>query len=705
MNKKMIYGILFGLALSVCFGAVVYPPEKSADFIRNLKVRNIVDSNGNDLATLKTVYDVRDYGATGNGTTNDRASISTAEALADDAGGTVFLPTGSYRVGSAFTFSSGVRVEMAPGAKFDLADGVIITFEDGPDQIKAGHLQKIFDVNDVNAVSFSKAGDVWVGWWLGREGDGVTDDANELLAAIGSLPNDGGVVHPYGHHVTSKAIGILDTNNVVIDGIDRNYTWIDSSGTDTNSLDATLPAPIHTIYGTIWVDRTAGTGHGFAMRNITIKPYPGGSGAGNCKVVMIGDMNEVLIENCTIYTQNNECVYGAPRTDGYTGNWIIRNNNFYGQGKAGVAINTNMNSTAVINLRVIDNYFYAVGYALMTTSRNNTFQGNTLYRCLGSGVYIGENTSNANEEAQNTIVSGNLFIEHAYGLSSGTTPSILVSNGDHGRVQISNNAIYDQQRDSGIMIHGSASVENNLIWGTLGEDPAIIVTDPDGNTREPNVYITSNTIGSPPGTHKWKYGVFYRDDAGNSANITMHLKSNTIDVNDDGTGYPVYAKDCGKIYLENETYSTGNLSLDGGLYDGNSTISISALKWNNKSIFTSNQGGASAVLPSGYIRLRQSEDALADNNTIVIYGEYLEITSNNGEGAPGDDPNITISEANAVDGQLLYISLHKDSPDEAVIKNISGQVETITGADVVMTKNRGVLMFMYCYDRWQQIGS
>ncbi len=57
-------------------------------------------------------YDVKAYGATGNGTTDDTAAIQAAISAQQGAGGTVFLPPGTYLVNGA---TSGAGLICAPG--------------------------------------------------------------------------------------------------------------------------------------------------------------------------------------------------------------------------------------------------------------------------------------------------------------------------------------------------------------------------------------------------------------------------------------------------------------------------------------------------------------------------------------------------------------------------------------------------------------
>ena len=48
--------------------------------------------------TLSDIYSVKDFGATGDGSTDDRAAIQAAITAAQATGGTVYIPEGEYKI-------------------------------------------------------------------------------------------------------------------------------------------------------------------------------------------------------------------------------------------------------------------------------------------------------------------------------------------------------------------------------------------------------------------------------------------------------------------------------------------------------------------------------------------------------------------------------------------------------------------------------
>lgn len=88
----------FGLDLTGPNGGVVRIDDIEIEDVTEVFHRKMLD-----------VVDVRDYGALGDGTTDDRAAFAAADAAAS--GRTVLVSAGTYRLASDFTFSNAVRFE------------------------------------------------------------------------------------------------------------------------------------------------------------------------------------------------------------------------------------------------------------------------------------------------------------------------------------------------------------------------------------------------------------------------------------------------------------------------------------------------------------------------------------------------------------------------------------------------------------------
>lgn len=113
------------------------------------------------------------HGATGNGTTDDRAAFVAADGTA----GTIYVPEGTYRIASNLTLSSDIRFEQ--GAKLKPASGVAVTLNGSLD---AG-IFPVFDLSAGGSVLPNRSEQYVVQWW-GATGNGSTDDYAAIAAAL-----------------------------------------------------------------------------------------------------------------------------------------------------------------------------------------------------------------------------------------------------------------------------------------------------------------------------------------------------------------------------------------------------------------------------------------------------------------------------------------------------------------------------------------
>ena len=130
------------------------------------------------------VFNVKNYGAVGNGIADDALAIDAAYAAAGT-GNTVFFPKGTYRVGSNVGVTTATNFKFDTGAVLKPDNGVTVTV--GP--IDAGVSQKIFDISAGGKVVFgyplysAPSARISVKWW-GAVGDGVADDTAAIQAAL-----------------------------------------------------------------------------------------------------------------------------------------------------------------------------------------------------------------------------------------------------------------------------------------------------------------------------------------------------------------------------------------------------------------------------------------------------------------------------------------------------------------------------------------
>lgn len=102
-------------------GESLTPEERRTLEIRVAELADDIDDLGDRVQTLenadKIFINVKDYGAKGDGTTDDSATLNAAFARTAANGGTVFFPAGTYIIHSAYVeFFSNTRIVGVPGA-------------------------------------------------------------------------------------------------------------------------------------------------------------------------------------------------------------------------------------------------------------------------------------------------------------------------------------------------------------------------------------------------------------------------------------------------------------------------------------------------------------------------------------------------------------------------------------------------------------
>lgn len=84
---------------------------------------------GKAVINLDHVFDVRDYGATGDGATNDATAISDTIDAAAASGGVVFFPQATYVFDDDDTVPYNVTLQFVPGALLQVETGKVVTIQ------------------------------------------------------------------------------------------------------------------------------------------------------------------------------------------------------------------------------------------------------------------------------------------------------------------------------------------------------------------------------------------------------------------------------------------------------------------------------------------------------------------------------------------------------------------------------------------------
>jgi hypothetical protein len=700
------------------------------------------DANALDVKAdlhLDHVYDVRDYGVTGDHSSADYARLGAMESTAYASGGVIYFPPGSYSFDGWVGWRSGYQIEMAPGAVFDISNdtGDWMSFADGPSQLRnVGRFQQIFDINEPNDVVFSKPGEIWVGWWLGKVGDGVTDDGLALQGAIGSAA-EGSTIHPYGRHKTSKQIAVWKSG-ITIDGVDPNLTWIEATGNhympDNNEVMLRCPTKYtswaHQDRSFIWFDSPSDTAeiYGCALRNITIEPpvnnqtdlIPGpGQYSDYCqmKSIYVGCVIGFELSNVTLHGQAWEGFYHMwiyntdynhpirHRVEGCTFlPPMVADSN-----AIGVLVNWNRSSAtrddpdyAYLDIKVTNCTFDGCAMGILQNGTGYVFSNNVFRRIPQYGIQVGEN----DEGSGDGVISNNAFKQTGYGtMALSYFPSAINGVDAESGCTIIGNTISDTIRGSAFKIQGQGF---NLIGNTVsgqkgGQAYYAFYFSAAGNLPNYTTYMSGNVVqdSNVPGYHKWYGGLNWQAQAG-AVGSHVYLSGDVLDCN-------VTAISAGT----DPNYATIHLSgvrLHGVIYPGTYDYAWKqtmndANQWDDIPLFATFGGTNKPILlETGYISGMQQENIAADNNTVIPLTDYLNIVASNAEHV-GEDPNLTISESGAKDGQRLTITTWPSS-DDYVIKRIAGQVETTGDANITMSwTGLKSVQFIYMYDRWVQVGN
>jgi hypothetical protein len=129
------------LGLAACGGRHVASPQPSAS--PTVSVAPLPSSSGR-------LFNVRSYGATGNGSSDDSAALRRALRKAAAAGGTVYLPAGTYSCPTPLTLPDRVRMRGDGDASW-LKGQLVFASQDGISSLKIGNDGRSAVTNAANA--------------------------------------------------------------------------------------------------------------------------------------------------------------------------------------------------------------------------------------------------------------------------------------------------------------------------------------------------------------------------------------------------------------------------------------------------------------------------------------------------------------------------------------------------------------------------
>jgi hypothetical protein len=132
------------------------------------------------------VFNVKDFGATGDGSTNDHAAIAAADSAANTARGVLVFPAGTFYVATSLTLISSPQFE---GGALSIASGQTVTFN----QAVVAPVQRLFYGSGTVRMAFrgAKCPVEWWGAGTGTESIQV-DDRAFIQAAFNACQNVAG---------------------------------------------------------------------------------------------------------------------------------------------------------------------------------------------------------------------------------------------------------------------------------------------------------------------------------------------------------------------------------------------------------------------------------------------------------------------------------------------------------------------------------
>jgi|GEM_PF-6093681 len=199
-------------------GTVLIPSSyNGTDNFTNPNKIPVIDLRGG-VSRNTGQFNVKDFGAKGDGVTDDRTALANADAAAT-ASGTVYIPPGTYRIASSLKLSS--RLVFSNGAVLSPDTGVTVTIAG---LLEAG-LFKIFTVG-AGTISFASTNASYhalelIPQWWGAKGDGVTDDVEAIQAALNASSSQWvGIVRlPPGTYLVSRSIQLRTRVSLVGSGV------------------------------------------------------------------------------------------------------------------------------------------------------------------------------------------------------------------------------------------------------------------------------------------------------------------------------------------------------------------------------------------------------------------------------------------------------------------------------------------------------
>jgi len=328
------------------------------------------------LASYATgLFNPRNYGALGNGTTNDAAAFTAANtAAASGAGQQLYVPPGNYLISTSVSITS--PIIFAAGAILVMSGAATVTFTYTP---QAGRYQifggtALTSAAVLMAAGFAGLDPLCIEWWGAIPNNGTTDcgpafqrAGNAVVSLLGSTISAGN-----GNYLILTTVSFLGISNLVIAGAGAgatNLVFSGASGTQGFTCGGTSSgAPAHTITlrdCSVSINASGSLGgqilslqfgSNAVIKNV-ITNCPSGSGA-------ITAINGNNWTGCLIDGLATRGAFTAPIIMATCPDWTVVNGDF--RADTTVSGSVVIIGTSSNNLTCANNRIYATGAAVWT---------------------------------------------------------------------------------------------------------------------------------------------------------------------------------------------------------------------------------------------------------------------------------------------------------------------------------------------------